>query len=271
MPVTDLSGTNGFPEGYFIIRSAANNIRVFDIAGSSTEDGSNLVLWTNKESSLVESRRDPNADNQVFFIDDSGALCCKSSGHAVDIQGDTVVLRRRRPVTRPHPNRLSHPLPRFSYSPETKEITVEFLCDPIFHGSSFGSGRDDQIFLLTSKSKRRNPSLFDAATSFINDTLTASASLFNGQHKIAAPEPESLAAIGADLDEDEILPEDQGEEAEVDDSPDPMREVRVIAASKRTDDDQGLLANAKIRRKWLIDTISPTDARTARYKTSQSQ
>ncbi|KAG7099729.1 hypothetical protein E1B28_001546 [Marasmius oreades] len=260
-PEIDASGTNGFPEGCFIIRSATNRSRVFDVAGSATHDGAKLILWTIKESSLVESRRDPSANNQVFFIDDSGALCCKSSGHAVDIEGDNLVLRRRRPLTRPYPNRLSHPLPNFFYSPETKEITVAFLCDPRFHASSACRGGSNQIHLLTSKPKRRDPNLFDTASNFLNDTLTASVSLFGGQAKISA-EPGALAAIGAELSEDEILPEDQGEEAEVDDSPDPMREICMISIKKRTEDDQGLVAKARTRRKWLVEAISATDART---------
>lgn len=33
------------------------------------------------------ARRDPQANNQVFFIDTSGALCSRASGHAIDIEG----------------------------------------------------------------------------------------------------------------------------------------------------------------------------------------
>jgi WD repeat-containing protein 23 len=63
----------GFPPGYFVIRSVANN-RLFDIEADEVEglysvlsvqapryltpeleDGTNIVLWPSKEYSLVES------------------------------------------------------------------------------------------------------------------------------------------------------------------------------------------------------------------------
>lgn len=98
------TGTYGFPLGYFVIRSAASN-RVLDVSDDSIEDGADVLLWPEKESSLVESLsfsrqhtstrltiahsgfRDPNANNQVYFIDTSGALCSRSSGHAIDVEG----------------------------------------------------------------------------------------------------------------------------------------------------------------------------------------
>ena len=111
--------------------------------------------------------------------------------------------------------------------------------------------------------------MFDAASNFVSNTLTSSAyNLFGPrptQHNIAA-EPDALAAIGAELDEDEILDDERGEEAEVDDSPDPLRKVRVISTHKRTVDDYNLVNSARNRRRWLVETISATDARTgSRY------
>lgn len=93
---------HGFPHGYFVIRSVATN-RLLDVQGDCVEDGTEIVLWPEKEGSLVEGPlvpiikpfvlihapgfRDPNANNQVFFIDTAGFLCSRSSGHAVDIEG----------------------------------------------------------------------------------------------------------------------------------------------------------------------------------------
>ena len=95
----------GFPPGYFVIRSVATN-RLLDVKGDSVEDGTEIVLWPEKEGSLVEGPfvlvcqtifyielihtsgfRNPNANNQVFFIDTAGFLCSRSSGHAVDVEG----------------------------------------------------------------------------------------------------------------------------------------------------------------------------------------
>jgi len=82
----------GFPPGYFAIRNAANG-RLWDVGGDEVEDGIEIVLWQEKEKSLVETLRNPDANNQVFFIDTSGALCSRSSGHAIDVEGVTVGVR----------------------------------------------------------------------------------------------------------------------------------------------------------------------------------
>jgi hypothetical protein len=44
--------SNGFPSGYFIIRSIATG-RLLDVSGSSNQDGSEVVLWPEKDGSLV--------------------------------------------------------------------------------------------------------------------------------------------------------------------------------------------------------------------------
>lgn len=44
----------GFPQGYFVIRSVATG-RLLDVSGSEVEDGTEVILWPEKEQSLVES------------------------------------------------------------------------------------------------------------------------------------------------------------------------------------------------------------------------
>jgi len=46
--------THGFPPGYFIVRSVATN-RALDVHGDDIEDGTEIILWSEKETSLVES------------------------------------------------------------------------------------------------------------------------------------------------------------------------------------------------------------------------
>jgi hypothetical protein len=46
--------TYGFPPGYFVIRSVASN-RLLDVSADDIEDGTEVLLWPEKESSLVES------------------------------------------------------------------------------------------------------------------------------------------------------------------------------------------------------------------------
>jgi hypothetical protein len=71
-----------------------------------------------------------------------------------------------------------------------------------------------------------------------------------------------MAKRGIDLGDDEVLEEERGEEAEVDDSPDLMRRVKMITTTKPTEEDHGLLEKAKKRRHWEIVSIRTTDART---------
>lgn len=43
----------GFPPGYFVIRSVATD-RLWDVSSDEVEDGTPLILWPQKEQSLVE-------------------------------------------------------------------------------------------------------------------------------------------------------------------------------------------------------------------------
>jgi len=47
-------GGSGFPSGYFIVKSIASG-RVLDVLGDGVEDGTDVALWPEKGSSLVES------------------------------------------------------------------------------------------------------------------------------------------------------------------------------------------------------------------------
>lgn len=46
--------THGFPAGYFTIRSISAN-RLMDVTMDDIEDGTEIILWPEKEKSLVES------------------------------------------------------------------------------------------------------------------------------------------------------------------------------------------------------------------------
>lgn len=46
--------TCGFPAGYFVIRSVASN-RMLDVTMDDIEDGTEIILWPEKDTSLVES------------------------------------------------------------------------------------------------------------------------------------------------------------------------------------------------------------------------
>ncbi len=45
----------GFPPGYFILRSVSTR-RLLDIASDSVQDSAPIILWPEKDNSLVESK-----------------------------------------------------------------------------------------------------------------------------------------------------------------------------------------------------------------------
>ncbi|KIY73512.1 hypothetical protein CYLTODRAFT_365541 [Cylindrobasidium torrendii FP15055 ss-10] len=253
--------TNGFPPGYFMIKNAGSG-RVLDVALDSIEDGSNVILFTQTETSLVESRRNPNSNNQVFFVDTSGALCSRSSGHAIDVEDERLVLRHRRPVSEPYPNQYSHPLPNFSFHKDTAEIIVKYACDPSYPSTEQTSSETwrNTKYVLTSMPRRKPKTFVDDATQFLTNTWSSSVSLFSGQG-VTQSTPEDVASSGVDLKEDEVLQEEWGEEAEVDDSLDPHRDARVVAVRETGLED--LNEKAQKRRQWVIESLRVSDKRTA--------
>ncbi|KAJ6601263.1 WD40 repeat-like protein [Mycena vulgaris] len=254
--------TYGFPTGYFIVRSIASN-RLLDVTMDSIEDGTDVVLWPEKDTSIVETRRNPEANNQVFFIDTSGALCSRSAGHAIDVEDDRLVLRHRRPISLPFPNSYAHPLPRFSYTAETGEITVHFSSDPS-HPAPSAVASDawkKKTYILASIPLRKPRTLIDDAHAFISSAITSPLSFFSG---VTAPQatPEAVFSSDIDLGEDEVLEEERGEEAEVDDSPEWGRSVRVLGIIDKSKEERGIVEKARNRRRWQITPLRATNART---------
>ncbi|KAJ6611484.1 WD40-repeat-containing domain protein [Mycena sp. CBHHK59/15] len=254
--------TYGFPAGYFVIRSVASN-RLLDVTMDDIEDGTDLVLWPEKDSSIVETRRNPEANNQVFFIDTSGALCSRSAGHAIDIQDDRLVVRHRRPISLPFPNAYSHPLPTFSYSPQTGEISVHFASDPS-HPPPSANPSDAwkrKTYILTSVPLRKPRTIIDDAHAFISSAITTPLSFITGRAASQAT-PEAVFSSHIDLGEDEVLEEERGEEAEVDDSPEWGRKVRVLSIINKSREEREISEKARNRRRWQITPLRQTDART---------
>jgi len=267
---------HGFPPGYFIIKSVASS-RVLDVAGDAIEDGTDVLLWVEKEKSLVESFRDPDANNQVFYIDTSGALCSRASGHAIDVQDGKLVLRHRRPVSYPYPNAYSHPPPRFVYSPQTEEISVAFECDPSYPPPSAHPSEawKNKRYLLTSIPLRKPRTIIDDASEFLTTAIaspfTGLSNMFSGatnngennERESLPPlaEPDAVFDGEIDLKEDEVVEEERGEEGEVDDSPDLSRKVAVVGIPV-TEAEETLSRKAKARRTWMVIPLRRVNART---------
>jgi hypothetical protein len=307
--------THGFPPGYFVIRSAASN-RLLDISDDSIEDGTAVILWPEKESSLVESLsspgcnistqlttvlgfRDPNANNQVFYIDTSGALCSRSSGHAIDVEGqyklelllftalfsnyntdDCIVLRHRRPLSYPYPNAYSHPLPTFRHDSETGDITVHFGYDPSFplrppptpsdvtvasdrsimRSSPTGSAQN-KLYYLVSVPLRKPRTIIDDASELITTAITTPINFFSSAFggKNGA-RPDEVFDGNIDLKEEEVVEEERGEEGEIDNSTELGRQVRVMSIARGDENDLG--SGILRRKRWIVESLRRTNAKT---------
>ncbi|CAE6400816.1 unnamed protein product [Rhizoctonia solani] len=226
---------SGFPMGYFTIKNCENG-RLLDVATNSAGDGTPVVSWVQKENSMVMPMRSPLADNQVFFVDHTGALCSKSSGHAVDIEGGHLVLRHRKPFVLPFPSAESHPLPRITYVASSKLIRATFACDPNYPNEPDPRNAWRSMDYILGAVPVRKP------RSFLENTMsmmsTIGASLSKPQALISGPSAAPIAtAFGHDdasasdfaLRDDEVMEEDRvGGEDDRDDSPELGRPVRVL-------------------------------------------
>jgi len=273
--------SNGFPSGYFMVKSVGAQ-RVLDVEGKGTADGNPVIAYPILESSVVEGFRNPFHDNQVFFIDETGALCSKASGHAIDIQDGLLVLRRRRPMTQPFPNAYSHPLPRFQYYPSTGYISALFSADPnaLLSRSTGQMGATSPAspadwrakrYILTCVPKRAERTFADDAAEFINTTATAITTPFT---KMFSPNPptsprgsqvtaDQVAQGDIDLREDETLDFDRAPHEEQDDSRDPLRTVKLVELFGKEDENDRLLSDqARVRRQWEVIPILKEKMRT---------
>ncbi|KAF8903309.1 hypothetical protein CPB84DRAFT_1678168, partial [Gymnopilus junonius] len=109
-----------FPAGYFRIRAAGTNLYWSVHHGDIHEDGNALHLYP---------RHDTDMPEQTFFVNEKGEFCTRGLG--IDVIGTTLIISQSRPPTVPWPNPWSHPLPTFTYSPQSKTISVKFHIDPI--------------------------------------------------------------------------------------------------------------------------------------------
>lgn len=75
------------------------------------------------------------------------------------------------------------------------------------------------------------------------------------------PTPEDVYQNSVDLHDEEVVEEEWGEEAEVDDSPELYRNVRVSSINN-LEEDAGLVEKARNRRRWQVVPLRTSNART---------
>ena len=173
------------------------------------------------------------------------------------------MIRHRKPVTYPFPNAESHPLPRFAYHPDTREITVTFAYDPSYPAPS--ARRDStsgvwktKTYYLSSVPVRKPPTLIDNASALLTSAMSGPLALFGGAKTNATPDMVFDGEI--DLAEGELAEQDRNEAEEVDDSPDPLRPVKVVAL--HPEEVAGSSDAARLRRQWEILPLRQTKHRT---------
>ncbi|KIJ38431.1 hypothetical protein M422DRAFT_176562 [Sphaerobolus stellatus SS14] len=257
--------STGFPPEYFMIRNIATG-KLMDVERDEKYDGTEIILFPETETSRVLGFRNAVSDNQVFFVDYLGTLCSKSSGHGLDVDDNgRVVLRHRRPVTNPFPNRASHPLPQFYYSPRTGQISVQFTFDPAYPGpgQSRRASWRNRTYLLTSVPSRKPRGIIDDANDFIYGAASAIASpfatVFGGGSTSAPITTEDTAEF--DLTENELSEVDRGEEEGDDDDPDPIRQLRVISLAEGSSQ-QNIGPKTRARRQWEVIPLLRSKAMT---------
>ncbi|KIO28807.1 hypothetical protein M407DRAFT_176806 [Tulasnella calospora MUT 4182] len=246
-----INAETGFPGGYFLIKNVGAN-KVLDVARGEHDDGTDVILWDEKESSLVEVMRDPEADNQLFFMDYNGHICSKVAGLPIDIDDGHLVVRRHRPVTYPFPNHYSHPLPRFSYDRSSGLVRVAFACDPSYPAPSAYPSQawKERDYVLSAVPLKRDKSLAEASFDFLA-TAASRIKLNPFGSPIAAASAAHVERGDYDLRDDETLEEERPDHAD-DDSPSRRREVRMLNLPLGwMEKERGSLAIVT-RRKWEI-------------------
>lgn len=144
------------------------------------------------------------------------------------------MLRHRRPVSTPFPNSYSHPLPQFCYIAATKQIIVNFACDPSYpptvskrNSTSWKSAS----YILSSIPLRKPRTFVDDASEFLTTGVSQAFSFLSGGPLSPKATPDEVFNGDIDLNDDQVLEHERGEEGEVDDSSEAGRKIRVLPLS----------------------------------------
>lgn len=154
----------------------------------------------------------------------------------------------------PFPNAFSHPLPRFTYDAKTGQILVAFATDPSYPTepdlSTTMSLWKDKTYVLSALPLRKPRTIIDDASEVLTSAISMPFTLLTGRSAAPAT-PEAVFNSGdIDLREDEILETERSEEGEVDDSPERLRQVRVLGLTK--EDTLTMGEKAKARQQWVM-------------------
>lgn len=143
---------------------------------------------------------------------------------------------------------------------------MEFSSNPSYPapGAPASSAWKEKMYLLTSIPLRKPKTIIENATDFISSNIFTPISLLTGSSAPPPARPDEVFNGDIDLTEDEVLEEERGEEAEVDDSPEPGRKVRIVevAASDKKMSDLLLSEKTRSRRRWVVVPLRTKQAKT---------
>jgi hypothetical protein len=115
---------------------------------------------------------------------------------------------------------------------------------------------------LTSIPLRKPRTIIDDASEFISSAISTPLSFFSGKSLVPQAKPEEVFSGTIDLDENEVVDDERGEEGEVDDSRELRRDVQMLTIVRKEESDKALGEKAKVRRQWQIVSLRRVDART---------
>ncbi|KAI7963691.1 hypothetical protein MJO29_004118 [Puccinia striiformis f. sp. tritici] len=201
-----------FPTGLFVLRSRSN-LKLLDVAGADTRVGTPIIAYNPKPPILINGDDLIHKENnQLFFIDWHGCLCSASTGLYVDTTREfRLSLNKPRPISG-IPSHESHPPAQFEYDPTTRTISVLFMWD---HPLTDSANSDYLLEIQPQKQPiSSKPGPFDPI-----DKLS---SWFLSSGTTTGEDPSSSSTTTNPEEDDEDL----------DDSTDPVRQVRVVAVPK---------------------------------------
>jgi DDB1- and CUL4-associated factor 11 len=129
------------------------------------------------------------------------------------------------------------------------------MSDPSFPQRPSSGAWRQKSYHLTAMPMRKPRSLLDDASDLLSSAIQSPLSLFSGRSAPTAAQVKE----GFDLREDELLEQDKEDDAEVDDSPDFKRYVRVIGTTE--EEARSLGDKARNRRRWIVSPLRRTAAR----------
>jgi hypothetical protein len=116
-------------------------------------------------------------------------------------------------------------------------------------------------YILISIPLRKPRTIIDDASEFISSAISTPLSFFSVIAPVPQANPEEVFSGTIDLDENEVVDEERGEEGEVDDSREPGRKVRMLVITRKEESDKALGEQARARRQWQIVSLRRHDAR----------